>query len=255
MTTIAPGQLRMLHTSDVHIGYVKGPECGFDDVCQCAIHALVAAVETHEVDLLMVAGDLFDHGRLSNEAVGATLELLASSGVPVVIIPGNHDVHDDASLWERCRRQVEASGVLLLDERAGSTLKLFDGALHIWGKAMAEHEPGYRPLADVPDHPGDAWYVVAGHGHLNLTPDDRHRSSPITHDEIAETAADYVALGHWHVPTNATHEGVQAWYPGTPMGRPGNGTAALVTFDRTQPSGDLVSVRHVEVAPPATGCG
>ena len=246
----APGPLRMLHTSDVHIGYVTGPNCDRGVVCQCPIHALVGATALYDADVLMVAGDLFDHGRLTNDDVGRTLELLASSEVPVVIIPGNHDVHDESSLWERCRAEVAGSGVLLLDDHAGSSLDLFDGALHIWGKAMAEHEPGYRPLADVPIRPDAEWFVVAGHGHLNLTPDDRHRSSPITHDEIGRTGADYVALGHWHVTTEATHGGVPAWYPGTPMGSPGNGTAALVTFER----GADVNVEHVPVAGPAAGC-
>lgn len=241
-------ELRMLHTSDVHIGYVSGTEGDHHEPCQCPIHGLVSTVERHEVDVLMVAGDLFDHGRLQTESVGLTLDLLASAGIPVVIIPGNHDVHDEASLWERCRPQVERSGVLLLDDHAGTTLDLFEGSLRIWGKAMPEHEPGYRPLGDVPARPDDAWFVVAGHGHLNLTPDDRHRSSPITHEEIGATGADYVALGHWHVTTDASHEGVTAWYPGTPMGKPGNGTAALVTF------GEAIRVEHVSVEPPPHGC-
>ena len=230
MTDSTRGPLRMLHTSDVHIGYVTATEGDHHDVCQCPIHALVNAVERYAVDVLMVAGDLFDHGRLSADTVAMTLDLLAAANVPVVIIPGNHDVHDEASLWERCRPQVDRSGVLLLDQHAGTTLDLFGGALRIWGKAMAEHEPGYRPLADVPIRPDDGWFVVAGHGHLNLTAEDRHRSSPITHEEIGETGADYVALGHWHVTTDASHNGVTAWYPGTPMGKPGNSTAALVTF-------------------------
>ncbi|MDG2111479.1 MAG: metallophosphoesterase [Actinomycetota bacterium] len=248
MTDLAGRELKMLHTSDVHIGYVAGTEGDHHDVCQCPIHALLDAVVQYEVDLLMVAGDLFDHGRLQASTVGATLDLLGSSGVPVVIIPGNHDVHDEASVWQRCRPEVDRSGVLLLDDHAGTTIDLFDGALHIWGKAMAEHEPGYRPLADVPGRPSEGWFVVAGHGHLNLTPDDRHRSSPITHDEIGQTDADYVALGHWHVTTDASHNGVPAWYPGTPMGKPGNSTAALVTF------GAQVAVEHVGVGAPVHGC-
>jgi len=248
----ATAQLRMLHTSDVHIGYVSSNEGDHHDVCQCPIHALVGAVHEHEVDVLMVAGDLFDHARLTEDTIHSTLELLASSGVPVVIIPGNHDVHDEASLWERCRPQVDGSGVLLLDELDGTMLELFEGTLRIWGKAMAEHEPGYRPLSDVPQRPDDGWFVVAGHGHLNLTPEDVHRSSPITHEEIAQTSADYVALGHWHVTTDASHEGVPAWYPGTPMGKPGNGTAALVTFGSG--GGTNVSVDHVPVGAPAAGC-
>ena len=83
---------------------------------------------------------------------------------------------------------------------------------------------------------------------LNLTADDAHRSSPITHDEISATDADYVALGHWHVTTDASHGEVVAWYPGAPMGYPGNGTAALVTLD------DQVTVEHVAISAPKNSC-
>ena len=90
--------------------------------------------------------------------------------------------------------------------------------------------------------------MVAAHGHLNLSSEDAHRSSPITYEEIASTDADYVALGHWHVPTDASHGSVTAWYPGTPMGSPGNGTAGLITFTED------VRVEHVPVVEPVNGC-
>ena len=123
--------VRMLHTSDVHIGYVRGPEGDHHDICQCAIHALVEAVDVHRADVLMIAGDLFDHGRLTDDDVGMTLRLLGKSSAEVVIIPGNHDVHDEASIWDRCADQVADSGVQLLDDHGGSSIELVDGGLTI----------------------------------------------------------------------------------------------------------------------------
>ena len=241
-------EVRILHTSDVHIGHTRGSGDSHSDVCQCPAHGLAAAVREHLVDVLIVAGDLFDHARLADETIVRTLEVITEPGVPVIVIPGNHDVDDTTSLWERCRHDVERTGVQLLDQLDGSSLVLASGRLTVWGRAMADHEPGYRPLAEVPPRPDTQWYVVAAHGHLNLTPDDAHRSSPITHEEIAATEADYVALGHWHVTTDASHGGVVAWYPGAPMGQPSNGTAALVTFDNG------VTVQHVSVSGPENGC-
>ena len=241
-------RVRMLHTSDVHIGHTKGPGDSHREVCQCPAHALAAAVIEHRVDVLIVAGDLFDHARLPDAAIVRTLELLTAPGVPVIVIPGNHDVHDTTSLWERCRIDVERTGVKLLDRLDGSSLVLASGRVTVWGRAMADHEPQYRPLAEVPPRPNTQWFVVAAHGHLNLTSDDAHRPSPITHEEISATEADYVALGHWHVTTDASHGEVVAWYPGAPMGYPGNGTAALVTLD------DQVTVEHVAISAPKNSC-
>ena len=240
--------VRMLHTSDVHIGYVKGPGLEHRAVCQCVAQALAITAVNYNVDVILVAGDLFDHGRLESEVVLETLEILTKTEIPVVIIPGNHDVHDQGSLWERCHEEVSRSGVLLLQDMEGSQLELLGGDLTIWGRAMAEHEPGYRPFSNSPKRPTSGWYVVAGHGHLNLTSDDAHRSSPITYQEIRDTDADYVALGHWHVLTDASYEGVKAWYPGAPMGKPGNGSANLIVF------GESVSVECVAVKPSEQGC-
>ncbi|MEC8923600.1 MAG: DNA repair exonuclease [Actinomycetota bacterium] len=240
--------VRILHTSDVHIGHTKGLGDAHSDVCQCPILGLTAAAVKHQADALIIAGDLFDHARLSDETIVRTLELLTAPGVPVIVIPGNHDVHDATSLWERCRTDVERTGVLLLDRLVGSSLVLASGRLTVWGRAMADHEPGYRPLAEVPPRPDTQWYVVAAHGHLNLTADDAHRSSPITYEEIAATDADYVALGHWHVTTDASHGGVVAWYPGAPMGQPGSGTAVLATLDHE------VTIEHVNISSPENGC-
>ena len=114
--------VRMLHTSDVHIGHVTGPGDHHADVCQCPVLGLAAAVREHQADVLMIAGDLFDHARLSDSTVAATLDIVTSPGVPVVIIPGNHDVHDTKSLWERCRSDVQRTGVHLLDRLEGSSL-------------------------------------------------------------------------------------------------------------------------------------
>ena len=241
-------KVRMLHTSDVHIGYAKGPNCSQTDTCQCAVIGLTAAVKRENADILLIAGDLFDHARLPDTAITRTLEILAEAGVPVAVIPGNHDVHDMPSLWTRCADEVKKTGIFLLDCLEGASVRFGSLGLTLWGRAMAEHEPGYRPLFEVPSRPVSDWYVVAAHGHLNLTSEDAHRSSPITYEEISATNADYVALGHWHVPTDASHEGVTAWYPGAPMGSPGNGTAALVVFDSD------VSVHHVPVPSPVNGC-
>ena len=124
--------VRMLHTSDVHIGHVTGPGDHHADVCQCPVLGLAAAVREHQADVLMISGDLFDHARLSDSTVAATLDIVTSPGVPVVIIPGNHDVHDTKSLWERCRSDVQRTGVHLLDRLEGSSLALESKGITFW---------------------------------------------------------------------------------------------------------------------------
>ncbi|HEV2528464.1 MAG TPA: metallophosphoesterase [Thermomicrobiales bacterium] len=77
--------------------------------------SLLATVRD-QADLLLVAGDLTDNGRIEEFALVAWA--LHDAGVPVVVVPGNHD--------RRCLRRVAMretladAGVILLD--GGSTI-------------------------------------------------------------------------------------------------------------------------------------
>lgn len=253
--------LRVLHTSDVHIGHVRGAHGEHRSVCQCAIAGLVDTAHAHDADVLLIAGDLFDHARLDGTDMAHTMALLGSCDVTVVIIPGNHDVHDERSPWgierdDAKRAPLHEAGVLLLDDPAGTTLHLAEHDLVLWGRAMVSHDSDYRPLAGAPLRPSaDRWFIVAGHGHFQRNAEDALRSSPISAQEIEATDADYVALGHWHVPTDVSVGNVTAWYPGAPMGMPSNGTACLVTFEAGGMHGEpSVRVEHVAVAQPNAGC-
>jgi DNA repair exonuclease SbcCD nuclease subunit len=247
--------LRLLHTSDVHLagGFSTPKTCDRRHECLCPILGVTELAREHRPDLLLVVGDLFDHGRVPEEMVQAAFDVLAKLDMPTVLISGNHDVHDATSLYRRHEPVVGGAGVTFIDELEGTTLRLFDGELVIWGRAMDDHHPGFRPLHGVPARPeGDNWYVVLGHGHYigQEAPDASMRSSPITDDDIAATNADYVALGHWHTLTDVSAGGVPAWYAGSPMMSWSDGVALLVDLV----PGQEAKVEAVPVVPPATGC-
>ena len=67
--------VRMLHTSDVHIGHVRGSADAHGETCQCPAHGLADAVIQNRADILMIAGDLFDHARLPESAVRSPVAL------------------------------------------------------------------------------------------------------------------------------------------------------------------------------------
>jgi DNA repair protein SbcD/Mre11 len=85
--------MRLLHTGDWHVGRaIRGrsrtPE--FDQAL-----SEVVGIAVHEgVDAVLVTGDVYDHRSPVPEAdalVFETLVRLYEAGIPVVIIPGNHD--------------------------------------------------------------------------------------------------------------------------------------------------------------------
>lgn len=244
--------LRLLHTSDVHIdGYGVGErDAEHAATCLCPLIAIEKLANEHDVDGVLVVGDLFDHGRVSAEAVNAVYELLDRLPGQCVVMVGNHDVLDETSLYHRHRSIVDESSVVFLDSHEGSEHRLFEGAVHFWGKAMDEHSSDFHPLQNAAPRPvDDPWYIVLGHGHYVDNDEESHRSSLITANDIEKTEADYVALGHWHVTTDVTQGPVTGWYCGAPSGRPG-GNAIIVEFDVDTG----VSVDIVEVPLDPSGC-
>ena len=70
----------------------------------------------------MISGDLFDHARLSDITVGATLEIVTSPGVPVVIIP-EIMMYDTKSLGKDV--------ALMCNERASTFLDRLEGSFSV----------------------------------------------------------------------------------------------------------------------------
>lgn len=237
--------LRLLHTSDVHLGPRSFEPTGLlhSHECLCPVEVIESLVDEHRVDVVLIAGDLFDHARVSEQLVTSTFARLGALRAEVALLPGNHDVFDDTAVYRRHRGELEASSIHFFDDPEGRSADLVGGALRIWARAMQEHSPHNHPLAAAPAHPGDRWYVAAAHGHFVESPvDDAHRSSRISVESIEATGADYVALGHWHVTTDLSARGVQrpAWYPGAPLFGYGAGQMLLI---------DLVPDRAPSVTP------
>lgn len=65
----------------------------------------------HRADLLLVAGDLTRHGTVAEGQIAA--EELRDLGVPVVVVLGNHDYHDDAD--REITKLLEDAGVTVLE--------------------------------------------------------------------------------------------------------------------------------------------
>ena len=148
----------------------------------------------------LVVGDLFDHGRVPEDMVQAAFDVLAKLDVPTVLISGNHDIHDDASLYRRHEPVVGGAGVTFIDEVEATRCACWTASSSSGAGPWTTITPASGHCTASPAGPRDSWYVVLGHGHyIGQEPADASmRSSPITDDDIAATDADYVALGHWH---------------------------------------------------------
>lgn len=95
--------MRIAAVADVHARADDGPR----------LRAMFRNVR-HEADVLVLAGDLTDHGRL-NEAE-ALMNGVADVGIPVLAVLGNHD-HENGS-QDDLVRILESGGVRCIDRGA-----------------------------------------------------------------------------------------------------------------------------------------
>src|ERR687891_292139 len=85
--------MRLLHTGDWHVGRsIRGRSR--EDEFAGALDEVVGIATEENVDLLLIAGDIYDQRAAAAEAdrlVFDALLRLSSAGIPVVAVPGNHD--------------------------------------------------------------------------------------------------------------------------------------------------------------------
>ena len=85
--------MRILHTSDWHIGRSFHGHSTLDALAD-VLGALVEQVRLHAVDVVIVAGDVFDSAAPSAACyplLTRTLAALADAGARVIVTSGNHD--------------------------------------------------------------------------------------------------------------------------------------------------------------------
>jgi exonuclease SbcD len=219
--TIRPSVL-VLHTSDVHIGD--------DDASHAALHAVVDTALEANADLVIIAGDLFDHDRVSQDAAERVIAELARLHQPTVIIPGNHDSIDDRSIYLRVDLTDAGPHVVFVGDPAGAEVIFEELSLAIWARGIELHTPENRPLDGFRASDSRFWRLAIAHGHYVPTGERSDRSSLIREDEIAALECDYLALGHWHRFVDVSAGAVTASYSGSPSEGSAPGVN-LVRFD------------------------
>ena len=251
--------LRLLHTADVHLG-ARHADLGEQAAAQrerqfAAFKAAVDLAIAERVDIVLIAGDLFDSNtqpRRSVERVAAELKRLVAAKIRTVVIPGTHDVYDRASLY-RVHDLAAMAGstvdddlvTVLTPDRPSVHLAACDVVVH--GPVFATKRAPYSPLRDLKVTPGEVatWNVGMVHGSLAI-PDRTDRDEVVvTRAEIEATGLDYLALGHWHSAQQGKAGSTTYAYSGAPepvaVTQDGAGKVLLIALD------EVAGVRSVTI--------
>ncbi len=211
--------LRIVHTSDVHLetDTFGSGERGVQlrNKVRNSFGRVIDIANQRAADLLLIVGDLFDSARVTEEGLAFALGTIGRARMPVVMIPGNHDAHDERSIYAGLAPGALPENLHLILEPDGKTLNFPELATRLWGRAMVEHTPDYRPLRGVPEPDEGLWNIALAHGFF-MEEGEFERSSPITPAEIQRSGYDYIALGHVHVFSDVSQGATRAFYCGTP---------------------------------------
>jgi DNA repair protein SbcD/Mre11 len=216
--------LRILHTSDWHLGRALHEESLLEDQAW-VLDRLVALVRDERPDAVVVAGDVYDRAVPPAEAVELlddVLTRIAGLGVPAIVIAGNHDSGERLSFGARllAARGVHLRGAVA---HAAAPVELPGKGLvyavpfvdpdvvrgleeddAIRGHAAATERVLARVRADASGRGVPT--VLVAHAFVQgalQTPESERPVVVGTAGSVAvETVAgfDYVALGHLHAP-------------------------------------------------------
>src|SRR5438876_7820130 len=82
------GDVVLVHSSDLHVDEDSAARGGDGTA---GLRSVLATARAVAADIVLLAGDTFESNQLSSAIVDRATRLLADSGFPVVILPGNHD--------------------------------------------------------------------------------------------------------------------------------------------------------------------
>jgi len=211
----AESEVVLVHSSDLHVdtdytALLHGGDGTW------GLRCVLDTARELGADVVLLAGDMFENNRLPDDLVRRAADLLDDYGRPVVILPGNHDPAVARSAHHRAGL-AEIGHVAVLGITHSKAVRFPKLELEIWGRAHRDYDD-MSPLA-TPRKRRSRWQIAMAHGHYDARPDRRTPYRPswlISAAELAATAADYVALGHWNRPVRVGGPAVKAWYSGSP---------------------------------------
>ena len=199
--------MRFVHTADWQLGMTRHFLNGeaqprYSAARRDAVAGLGPLAADAGAEFVVVAGDVFEHNQLAPREVSQSLEAMRAIGVPVYLLPGNHDPLDASSVYTSALFTAECPDNVTVLDRAG--VHEVRPGLQIVAAPWRSKAPTTDLVGEVLDDlPADGvTRIVVGHGGVDIFVPDKDRPSLIRlaalEAAIARGAVHYVALGDKH---------------------------------------------------------
>src|SRR6201991_1883561 len=116
--------MRFVHTADWQLGmtryFLNGEaQPRYSAARRDAVVGLGPLTSETGAEFVVVAGDVFEHNQLAPRVVSQSLEAMRAIGVPVYLLPGNHDPLDASSVYTSPLFVAERPDNVTVLDRAG----------------------------------------------------------------------------------------------------------------------------------------
>lgn len=201
--------MKLLHLSDLHLNADhrrKAPELGrtLKNNRMKAFQNALDFMWVHQVNYLVIAGDLLDHMQMDYEvekAIVAQISPLLNRGVKVFYVTGNHDVSNEAYWLSQLKRY---EGFYCFDKAEPKVVTLSDATLNktvnFVGCGHEIVDESRQLIAEFPVGDGNGIWIGMAHASILgvQQAENAFKYLPATMETLESKRYDYFALGHIH---------------------------------------------------------
>ncbi len=216
--------MRFVHTADWQLGMTRHFLAGdaqprYSAARRDAVTGLGALAAEVGAEFVVVAGDVFEHNQLAPQVISQSLEAMRAMGIPVYLLPGNHDPLDASSVYTSALFTAECPDNVVVLDRAG-VHQVRPGVQIVAAPWRSKAPTGdlVGPALDSLPARADIRVLVA-HGGVDVLDPDPGKPTLIglaaLEYALTRGVVHYVALGDKHSRTEVGSSG-RIWYPGSP---------------------------------------
>lgn len=211
---------RFLHTADWQVGRQYSNFAPDDSVAlaeaRITVIGRIADLATeHEVDAVLVAGDVFDAQTVSDRTIRRLFNAMAAYSGPWILIPGNHDAALAESVWTRAQRLDAVPDNVHLALTA-EVLEFAEAGFAVLPAPLTQRhtQSDLTSWFDQAETSNGLVRIGLAHGNVQgVLAEEADSPNPISPNRAASAQLDYLALGDWH---GTKRINARIWYSGTP---------------------------------------
>lgn len=198
--------MKILHITDSH-GTVKSPESRTDVYYLSFLkkmYELKYVIQQHDIKLIIHTGDLFHSARVSDKFAGQLAEIIKSYGIPMYVVPGNHDIEGYTinTLDQTKLGLLYKTGVVKELDRGKNPIQLKHQKENLNISIVGQEYYKDIDTGNMTDfemrnnNPNANFNILAIHGYLCNSP--QHPDVKCTQCKDIVTDADVILAGHFH---------------------------------------------------------